>query len=468
MRRAVTITALAALAAGCLAAGPASAADVVLDAGSRSDLAVTVYNRDLALVREVRALEAPRGAFTLEFRGVPERIEPRSLLVETAGGLRLDIREQNYEYDLMSREKILEKYVGKEISWIQEDQTRIRGRLLGMSHGPVYEVGGEVLFEVPGRLALPALPENLRARPTLVWLADSRSAASGDLEVSYLTRGLSWSADYVLEVDPEGREADLQAWVSLDNRCGATFEDARLLLVAGDVHQAPPPPQAVRMVTKYAMDAEMAAGVAEEALFDYHLYTLPGRTDMKDNSTKQVSLFSASGLEVAKHYRLKSSPVFFRGGGGEKTEPDVRVYYSFENEKENRLGLPLPAGVVRVYGASGAGERQLLGEDRIGHTPRDERVELLVGNAFDIKAERVRTDYSRRGDRAHENAYRVTLRNHKDQDVVVEVIEPVGGDWRILSASHPHRKIDAGTVGFDLKVPSDGETVLDYRVLVSY
>ena len=470
MNRVVALTVMALMTFAAVAAFAADAPepDLMLDAGSRSDLAVTVYNRDLALVREVRGLEVPKGRFTLEFRDVPERIEPRSLLVETGRGLSLNILEQNYEYDLMSRDKILEKYVGKEISWIQEDLTRVQGRLLGMSHGPIFEVDGEVVFEVPGRIALPSLPGNLRARPTLVWLADSRSAGTGDIEVNYLTRGMSWSADYVLEIAPSGREADLQAWVSLDNRCGATFDAARLLLVAGDIHQAPPPALAVRTMAKYAMDSEMGSGISEESLFDYHLYTLPGRTTLKDNSTKQVSLFNAGGLEVEKHYRLQSSPSFFNGGGGRISEPSVGIFYAFENEKENRLGIPLPAGVVRVYGESAAGERQLLGEDRISHTPRDERVELEVGKAFDIKAERTRTDYSRRGDRAHENAYRITLRNHKDEDVVVEVLESVGGDWRVLSSTHPHIKVDAGSLRFDLPVPADGETVLEYRVLVSY
>jgi len=465
-----SLLALAVLAGAGTLALPARAADAPLglDADARSELAVTVYNRNLALVREVRRVEVPEGVFELEFRDVPQQIETRSLLVESRGRP-LNILEQNYEFDLMSREKILAKYVGRDVTWIQEDWSRVKGRLLGIANGPVFEVDGEVVFDVPGRIALPDLPADLRARPTLVWKARSARAGATDLEVSYLTRGLSWSADYVLQLDAAGEKADLQSWVTLENRCGAAFADAQLLLVAGDIHQVTPPRAMLKAAgVRYMADMEVAE-VAEEALYDYHLYTLPGTSTLKDNSAKQVSLFQAEGLDVQRHYRVQGTPGFYRGaGGGLKQEQDVSVYYSFENSEDNAMGRPLPAGVMRVYGASSSGQRQLLGEDRIRHTPRDEKVELLVGKAFDIKAERTRVDYQRRGENAHESAFRIELRNHKDEEVSIEVLEPAGGDWRVLESSHPAVKVDAGTLRFDLKVPARGETVLDYRLLVVY
>ncbi len=463
---------LASVALGMLAAGPLAAAGtteplVVSEASARQEIDVTVYNQNLALVREVRKFSLPAGNFQLEFRDVPAQIEPRSLLVETAGNVGLRILEQNYEFDLMSKDKILEKYVGKALVWIQEDGERIEGTLLGMTAGAVFEVAGEVVFEVPGRIALPTLPENLRARPTLVWRAETRRAGEAEVETSYLTRGLSWSADYVLQLDAAGRRADLQAWVSLDNRSGATFADTKLLLVAGEIHQAPPPgPQMVRMAM--AAEAKYAEGVVEEALYDYHLYTLPGRSILKDAQIKQISLFEASDLGVERRYRLVSQGAIFRGGGEKSMKEQVKVFYAFANSEDNNLGVPLPAGVFRVYGQAGSGSRQLLGEDRIAHTPKDEEVELQVGAAFDLTAERERTDYRRVGDRVHESTFEITIRNHKDEDVVVEVRETVGGDWRVLSESHPHQKLSSTQIRFDVPVPADGEAVLTYTVQVTY
>jgi hypothetical protein len=452
----------------CLGGAGRDSALVISEAGSRSELDVTVYNSNLALVREVRKAELPGGVFSLEFRDVPAQIEPRSLLVESSDRLGLRILEQNYEFDLMSKEKILEKYVGRQVSWIREDGERISGRLLGMTAGPVFEVGEEIVFEVPGRIALPTLPEDLRARPTLVWKTRTERAGTAAVTASYLTRGVSWSADYVLQLDRTGRSAGLQAWVSLDNRCGAAFADARLLLIAGDIHQAQPPMsfEAPRLMGAKA-DLE-AFAVTEEALYDYHLYTLPGKTTLKDAQIKQVSLFEAENIKVARHYRLRSLPAYYRGGDFREDKEKIQVFYSFRNEETNNLGMPLPAGVVRVYGQASGGSRQMLGEDRILHTPKDEEIELQVGAAFDITAERKRMDYRRVSDRVHESEFQITLRNHKDEDVLVEVTETVGGDWRVIQESHPHEKLSATEIRFDLPVPADGETVLKYRVQVTY
>ncbi|MFO7652879.1 MAG: DUF4139 domain-containing protein [Candidatus Krumholzibacteriia bacterium] len=462
----------ATLPAGGLASPAAAAAvpasePVISTAGDRQTIDVTVYNQDIGLVRELRTLRLPAGEFQLEFRDVPEQIQPTTLLVESEGRTALEILEQNYEYDLMSREKILEKYVGREIAWIQEDGERITGTLLGIAQGPVYRVGGEILFEVPGRMALPELPRELRARPTLVWRSRTDRAGEARVEASYLTGGMSWSADYVLQLDPDGREADLQAWVSLDNRSGATYRDARLLLVAGDVNRVRPP-RALR-APQYAMEKALGevADVVEEALYDYHLYTLPGTTTLRDRQIKQVSLFEATGIAVQRHYRVQAQQHWFRGSGGDPHQP-VRVVYSFENREQAGLGRALPAGIVRVYGASSSGSRQLLGEDRIRHTPLDETVELHVGSAFDVVAERVQTDYRRVGDRVHRTSWEITLRNHKDEDVTVEVREQVGGDWEVLSASHEHRKTSATELVFKVPVPADGESRLAYTVQVTY
>lgn len=461
---ALSILATAA-ATAALAQGPG--APVISGAGERRGVDVTVYNRDLALVRETRSVDLPQGEVRLEFRDVPARIDPVTLLVSAGERGRFELLEQNYEFDLLSRERILEKYVGREVAWIQEDGSRVQGTLLGMSGGPVFRVGGEVVFEVPGRLALPDLPANLRDRPTLAWLANSSRRGALDLEASYVTRGLSWQADYVLQLDEAGRRADLQAWVSVDNRSGGAFADARLLLVAGDINQVAPAPEMM-----YAMDAAVKAaparGFAQEELYDYHLYTLQQPTTLLDNQIKQIGLFEASGLAVTKHYRLQGQTHYFRGAGRLDDKPPVLVFYSWENSARNGVGQPLPAGVVRVYGRSSGGGRQLLGEDRIRHTPTDEKVELRVGSAFDLVAERVRTDSRKLAEDLYRHSFAITLRNHRAEAAVVEVIEPVGGFWEVQQSSLPARKVDASTLAFEVQVPAKGQTVLTYSVDVRY
>jgi hypothetical protein len=255
----------------------------------------------------------------------------------------------------------------------------------------------------------------------------------------------------------------------VENRSGAGYAEATLQLVAGDINRAPtgPPRPEVMYAAADAMKSRAGRQVEEETLYDYHLYTVPWATDLPDNSSKQVSLLDASDLAVVRHYTVRGGAHYFRGGTSDDRQ-DVWVRYTFENREDNRLGLPLPAGVFRVYGQSGSGKRQLLGEDRIRHTPKNEEIDLTVGKAFDIVAERVRMDYRRVSDRVHRTTWQITLRNHKDEDVVVEVLEQVGGDWEILQSTLPHQKLSAQEIRFDVPVAKDGETVLAYTVEVTY
>ena len=449
------------LAAAWPAQAETSAAPMVAsDAAARRSLDLTVYNHDLALVHEARDLVLPKGLVRIEFRDVPARIDPTSLRVEAGGGFSL--LEQNYEFDLLSRDRILQKYVGRDLSWLQEDGSQVAGTLLGMNDGPVFRVDGRIVFEVPGRLALPALPADLRERPTLVWLAESGQARTTRVEASYLSGGLSWHADYVLDLDREGRKAALQAWVTVDNQSGATYEEANLRLVAGDVNRVPmgPPPREV-FETMRAMDSA-AKGFQEESLYDYHLYTLGRPTDLKDRQIKQISLFEREGVPVERRYRLRPGAVSGRGDG----LLPVEVSYRFRNDRSAGLELPLPAGKVRVYGESDGG-RQLLGEDRIDHTPKDETVELTVGRAFDILAERVVVTSERLGERGQRLGVRVSVRNHKDQKVTVEVGEQVWGEWTVTASTLPVRRISATELAFDVPVAADGETVLEYTVEIN-
>ncbi len=462
------LTILASLAATVLVAAAAQAAGpTISEPDQRQLLELTVYNQDLALIREVRTVAVPAGEVALEFRGVPHQIRPATLLVEVRGRTGLTVLEQNFEFDLMSRERILEKYVGREVAWIQEDGARVTGRLLGMAAGPVFEVGGEVVFEVPGRIALPQLPENLRARPTLVWRARAERQGQAEVEASYLTGGVAWSADYVLQLDPAGSKADLKGWVTVENRSGTGYDDARLQLVAGDVNLVRPAMDH-RMMRAMAAVPDAAPEMQVESLYDYHLYTVPWTTTLPDNSSKQVSLLDAAGIAVTRRYTVRAQDMYFRGGDPAGARQDVWVSYEFANRENNRLGVAMPAGVVRVYGQAKDGKRQFLGEDRISHTPRNETVRLRVGKAFDVVAERVRKDYRRVSDRVHRTEWEITLRNQKDEAVTVEVREPIGGQWEILRSSLAHEKVSAQEILFRVPVPKEGATVLTYTVEVTY
>lgn len=451
---------------------PSSAAEsglptVISGQQDRQLVEVTVYNSDLALVREIRRIELPKGEFQLEFQDVPSRINPVTLLVDSSGKRGLDLYEQNYEFDLMSQQKILLKYLGRELSWIQEDGSRIRGTLLGISNGPVFEVDEEIVFEVPGRLALPALPENLRARPTLVWRASAGKSGPEEVETTYLTGGFSWHTDYVLQLDEAGKTAGLQAWVTVQNMTGASFSDAGLMLVAGDLNRVAPPPEKMMAMVEFNTRAA-AADFQEESLYDYHMYSLQRKTTLLDQQIKQISLFEADGVALEKHYRLRAASHYFRGGTFAGGKEKVEVSYRFKNNKDSGLGMPLPAGVFRVYGLAESGSRQLLGEDRIDHTPVKEEIELTVGKAFDIVAERVRKDSRRLADNLIRNVFEITIRNHKKEAVVVEVNEPVGGFWEVATANLEHRKVSATELAFDVPVPAEGEFVLKYTVDVQY
>jgi hypothetical protein len=448
------------------AAAEAADGDIVSSAQDREDIALTVYNSDLALIRESRRMTLPAGAFNIEFQDVPTAINTRSLLIDVAKGGSIDLIEQNYQYDLMSKQKILEKYVGRQLSWIKEDGSRVTGTLLGMADGPIYEVDGEIVFQVPGRIALPELPENLRSKPTLIWRAEADRAGDRVLDVSYLSGGLSWSADYVLDINTAGTEGGLQAWVTVNNHSGAGYENAELMLLAGDIHQARQPAPEMMADVMYAAKAGREMPTVEK-VHDYHLYTIPQRTTLKNREVKQLSLFSVDGIQLEKRYVLNARPAYFHKSGPGAVKQKVAIFYRLENSKKNNLYRALPSGTFRIYGVSSSGARQLLGSDMIDHTPRGETLDLQVGNAFDLVAERTHVNHTRRGDHVFQNTYEIVLKNHGDQPVNIEVVEYAGATWEVLDASHPAKRLDASNLQFNVPVPAEGETVLTYRIQIT-
>ena len=441
----------------------------------REELGVTVYNGGFGLIRETRTLALAKGRSEVEFGGVAGTIQPETVQVHAVGtGASLRVLEQNYQYDLLSPAKLLEKYVGRNVKVLRWSETKGRDEerdavVLSAGAPPILRVGDEITWAFPGRISFPELPKTLIARPTLVWLVDSPSDRQ-KVEVSYLANQLDWKADYVLVVNDADTAGDLNGWVTLDNQSGAPYANAKVQLVAGDVNRIRQEVYKDRMVMAAEARGSMAPPqFTEEGLFEYHLYTLERTTTLLENEQKQIALLEASGIKLEKRLVLRGEPSYFRmhtGDMGATTK--VNVSLEFENRASEKLGMPLPKGIVRVYKKDKSGGRQFLGEDEIDHTPRDEKVRIRVGDAFDVIGERKQMDYKVIGSCRSESAWQIDLRNHNDEKVEVDVIEPASGDWEIVSSSLPAAKEDANTFRFRVPVPARGNAKVEYRVRVRW
>lgn len=443
----------------------------------RVDLAVTVYNSNLALVRDVRQIRLPAGEFPLQFEDVAATINPATVHFRSlTDAAKLNVIEQDYEYDLLDPQKLLQKYVGREVTLVREEKdagstkwTETKATLLADNNGPVWKVGDEIVTGMGAdSYRFPELPGNLYSRPTLIWTLDNRGAAAQHVEASYLASDLSWTADYVLTVGRDEKIADLDGWVTLVNHSGVAFDNARLQLVAGEIHQVQP--AMMKAMAEEAMVSAAPAPFQQENFSEYHLYSLGRRTSIQNNESKQISLLTASGVPVEKYLLVEGQPYYYRTSSrlGSSIPEPVKVYFRFQNDAKSNLGMPLPAGTVRVYQADTKGSEQFVGEDRIQHTPKDETVKIYVGNAFDVVCERKQMDYKKIAGNVYEMEYAITLRNHKDGPVTVEVREPVGGDWDVESSNFKYTKLDSTTIGFQIPVEKDGSATLDYRVRVKW
>jgi hypothetical protein len=443
------------------------------------ELAVTVYNSDIALVRDVRQIDLPRGTFDLEFQDIAATVNPATVHFRslTEPG-RVGVLEQNYEYDLLEPDKLLRKYVGREVTLVRTRQdggvTReepVRARLLSFNTAPVWQIGNEIVTGMHAdHIRFPELPGNLHARPTLIWSLSNDGGARHRVEASYLAGKLQWNADYVLTVARDDRAADLDGWVTLTNGSGTAFTNAALQLVAGDLNR-------VRQVLGRAMEdrlelsrASAAPQMSQEAFSEYHLYSVGRKTTINNNETKQISMLTGTGVPVQKRYVVNGQAFYYRNvhNPGAPLKDVVQVFYQVKNEERAGLGMPMPAGIVRVYQADSRGGVQFVGEDRIDHTPKDETLNLKIGNAFDVVAERKQIDFQKIATNVYDVEFEVKIRNHKTSAVTVEVNEPIGGTWRVLSSTHEWTKTDAWAAQFQLPVAADGETVLRYRVRVTY
>ncbi len=445
---------------------------------------LTVYNQDFALVKEVFQSNLKQGVAPLALEGVAAQMDPTSVHIKSlTAPLSFQVVEQNFEYDLVNYGRLLEKYIGKEVEvhQVSDDgrgQTFVqKGRLLSsgyqlqpygggrISNGyqyisggsPIVEIGGKIHTAVDGHLVLPELPKDFVIKPTLRWQIQTNKPGKHDLQLSYLTTGIQWISDYVATVDDKDQKIDLVGWVTLDNRSGATYENAKLKLVAGDVNRVQPDqPMMVKAMRSEAMmmDAGMAPQFQEQSFFEYHLYSLQRPATVKNNEMKQIELMSASAVPVKKIYKVENG-----------SKPQVKL--EFGNKKENGMGLPLPKGRVRLYKKDSEGSLQFIGEDQIEHTPKDEKLSLLLGNVFDLAVERQQTNYNQiQQGVVWEETWQVKLRNRKEENIQVLVVENLygGHEWKMIKNSHPFEKKTAQRIEAVVDVPKGQEVIFSYTV----
>ena len=447
----------------------------------QQSVAVTIYNGDLALVKDTRKVSLKAGLNALALRDVSAQIRPETALlrsINAPGSLML--LEQNFDFDLLTPEKLLEKYVGKTVGLVKTHpttgvETTEQATVLSANNGVVLRVGNRIETGVHGRIVYDDVPANLRDRPTLVTQINNKGVADQIVELSYLTGGLGWKADYVAELNDKENMLDLSGWVTLTNTSGASYKNAKLQLVAGDVNRVQPQMHPTMMRKNMdMMTAEAAAPMTEEGLLEYHLYTLDRPTNIMEAQTKQVALLSASGIPARKELVLRGAEYYYQGQYGEiGTKMKVGVFIEFENKEASKLGMPLPKGILRVYKKDSKGNAQFVGEDNIDHTPKNETVRLKLGDAFDVTADKKQTDFKvlpnpQKNHSAFESAYEIVLKNAKKEKVTVTVQEPISGEWKIVSESHPHSKANSHLALWKIDIPAEGSTTLTYRAQVKY
>jgi hypothetical protein len=443
---------------------------------NQTGVAVTIYNVNLGLVKDQREIKLSKGLGELRFMDVASQIIPTSVHIKSLlASDSLQVLEQNYEYDLLNPQKLLDKYVGKEVKLYSknpytEREEILTATLLSNNGGPIFKIGDEITFGHAGRLIFPGVPENLISQPTLVWLIENTLSRPQKVEALYLTNGMNWRADYVVTLNQADDRADLTGWVSIDNKSGATYKNANIKLVAGDINR-------VKDEYEYKDKMLRVAGAAskaepqfkEEEFFEYHIYTLQRPSTIKENQTKQISLINADAIPVKKEFLYHGARYYYYNQHGEAiTNEKVGVFVEIENKKEDNLGIPIPKGTVRVYKHDNEGSLQFVGEDSIDHTPKDEKIRIKIGDAFDVVGSRKQTDWKKVAYDSYEASFEISLRNHKKEDVTVKVVEPIPGDWKIISSSHEYKKTEAFTAEFNIPVPKDKETKLTYRVRMRF
>lgn len=424
-----------------------------------SQTQLTVYNHGQALVKEKLHRQVKAGVSELEIENVAETLNPSS--VKLGSDQNIQVLEQNYRYDLVNQNKLLKKYLGAGVTVVLQNDKKVSGELLSYDNSTLVVKGKSgtdiIQREFVGSIKCPTPTERIYVRPTLSWTIRSEKTGKFDLDLSYLAGGVSWRAEYVAILNDDEDELDLSSWINLKNNSGKNYKSTKLKLVAGDLQRARPGhPQPQYMLERAAKTAQV---VEERQFFDYHLYEISHLVSVNNREEKQIQWLSPTQVQAKKSY-------VFEGGHDQFSNLSVRI--AFMNDKETGTGVALPAGVVRMFKRDTDGALELIGENNIQHTSKDDRVDLQVGRAFDVKGKKEVLDRRSKQDRYREEDYRITLANRKDMAVTVEVIQHVGyRNWRIENTNQKFEKMDASRVKFLVEVPANQEKAFTYTVYTS-
>ena len=466
--------------AAVLTAATALAADP-----QEEGVALTIYNQNFAVVRERRKVNVEEKIGTVRFSDVASQIDGTSVSFKSITDPNATVLEQNYEYDLVSADKLLGKYIDKQIGVLTKDGSRYSGTLLSFDGNQLVirqadEKAGIVMVQRGDNvkdIQFGALPEGLITKPTLVWKLVTETVGEQLIEVAYQTGGISWQADYNAVLNAKDTALDLGGWVTINNQSGATYKEAKLKLIAGDVRRVEPPQSRINhLAMAKAIPEASAGGFEEKAFFEYHLYTLGRPATVAQNQTKQIELLKTAGVPVKKVFLYEGAPQYrFYGGlnqdtnyGSEESNKKVKVLIEVKNSKENHMGMALPKGKMRLYKRDETdGSLEFIGEDEIDHTPKDEMVRLHIGDAFDVVGERKRTNFKVDvSGHVMTESFEIRVRNHKTEPVEVLVKETLyrGNNWEIIESNQKWTKYDSNTIHFPVKVDKDGEQVITYTV----
>jgi len=474
----ITLCCLSTLSTGVLSL---EAEELRSSLNEQQSVAVSIYNDNLALVKDLRKIRLNNGLNNLALRDVSAQIRPETALLRSLSNPgSFTTLEQNFDFDLLTPQKLLEKYVGKQVNIVRVNpatgaETSEPATVLSANNGVVMKIGNRIETGMPGRIVYDDVPANLRDRPTLVTKINNKTAAEQTVELSYLTGGLGWKADYVAELSPKEDSIDLSGWVTLTNTSGTSYHNAKLQLVAGDVNRVQPEYSRATMMRKdAAMAAESVVPMTQESLLEYHLYTLDRPTTISESQTKQVALLSATNVPARKELVLRGANYYYSSSYGDLGQKmKVGVFVEFDNKETAKLGMPLPKGIMRMYKKDSQGNAQFVGEDNIDHTPKNETVRLKLGEAFDVTADKKQTDFKvlprpAKGNNMYESSYEIVLKNAKKERTTVIVQEPIPADWKILKENHPSQKATSNTAVWKIDVPAEGKVTLNYRVQVKY
>jgi hypothetical protein len=481
-RRIVLLIALLALGLGVFTfnARPQAVLAQETEAPVREGVSLAIYNQGTALVQDRRTFGLTAGINRLDFTDVAAGIDPTSVtFVSLTDPIGTVVLEQNYVYDLVDSSALLQRYLDQTIQVVTDDGTAYVGQLLSGRNGEIIlrQENGEVVVigaDSVRDVRFPDLPGGLITRPTLRWLVQSAADGEQQVELTYLTSGINWTADYNVLLAQGNESLDLNGWITLNNSSGAAYVDAQVKLVAGDVNRIDQPEmRELAFAADMAMPAPVPTqGVEQRELFEYNLYEITRPVTVADNETKQVEFVSGADIPANTFYVYEASP-FFYGGlvtdqyYGASGVTDVGSYLEFTTDEENGLGADLPAGRIRVYQEDVDGAALLIGENYIDHTPEGEDVQIYLGNAFDLVGERTQTNFNMIAANVIEETYEIRLRNRKTEEAVeIRVPEHLfrWSNWEILQSSHEFTQTDANTIEFRVNVEPDGETVITYTV----